>query len=84
MDYGERQDRAEMLVKALRAAPNKTEVVWTDWYGEEYTARRIAEHIEDQSEYGVSIVAIAGFVLQAMLANVQAKVETKTKNEDTK
>lgn len=61
MDYGDRQKRAELLVKWFRADGDK---VVNPNTGE--TGNELAQHIEDQTERGKEVVAVAGFVFQAV------------------
>jgi len=68
MDYGDRQDRALMLVKALREQKDQSKVVYTDYRGQVFTAKDIADYIEEQSDLGRSIVATAGLVIQCLKA----------------
>lgn len=58
MDYGERQERAEMLVKHFREQGD--EVLLNGRTGDQ-----IAQDIEDQNDEGRTTVAIAGLVLFA-------------------
>lgn len=62
MNYGDRQSRAEVLVKAFRARGSETH----DWKGRAFTGAEIACEIEGMTDLGRSLVAVAGFVLHAM------------------
>ena len=68
MDYGERQDRAEALVKAFLQHPDQTGVIYRDPMGRTYTAENIASEVMEETELGKNIVAVAGLVLVAMLS----------------
>jgi hypothetical protein len=61
MDYGERQERAEFLVKTLREHPDR---VWRD-----KTFAEMASEVENQTDAGRTLVAISGLVLTALLSN---------------
>jgi hypothetical protein len=61
MDYGERQERAEFLVKALREHPDR---MWRD-----KTFAEMADEIENQTDDGRTLVVISGLVLAALLSN---------------
>ncbi len=63
MNYGDRQDRAEMLVTMFRAS-NTTH----DWNGRSYSSEEIANEIENMTDLGQSLVAVAGMVLAARAA----------------
>jgi hypothetical protein len=60
MDYGDRQERAEILVRTFRAQGSKI------IQGSSLTGEQVANEIENMTEYGKSIVAVAGLVLHAM------------------
>jgi hypothetical protein len=62
MNYGDRQKRAEMIVKAFRS---KGETVFP--LGDRtYTGEEIALEVEGETELGKSLVATAGLVLRAI------------------
>ena len=63
MNYGERQDRAEMLIKMLRKQSDK---IFRDSQSNEYTYDQLASFIEDETEFGQELVAFAGLVIQAL------------------
>lgn len=62
MDYGNRQDKAEILVKAFRNLADKN----VPWSGKNYSGNQIADEIENMTDLGKSLVAVAGFVIQAL------------------
>ncbi len=62
MDYGDRQTRAEGLVKMFRAQPRAT----FPWRDRSYTGAEIADEIEGMTEFGRTLVAVAGFVIEAI------------------
>jgi hypothetical protein len=65
MDYGDRQQRAEYLIKRFRSEPSK---IYRDWKDVFYTYAQIADDIENMTEFGRTIVAVAGLVSYAMNA----------------
>jgi hypothetical protein len=65
MDYGDRQARAEMLVKAFRARGSKT---IRSPRGQILTCEAVAVEIEGMTDLGRDLVAVAGLVLHAMQA----------------
>ena len=65
MDYGNRQKRAEFLLRALRKRPDD-EVVYATSKGE-YTAKQLAFEVENQTKLGSSVVALTGLVIRALL-----------------
>lgn len=60
MDYGDRQERAEYLVKRLRENPTLT------LKGQSITAGELADEIEGMTVRGRGFVAVAGIVQTAM------------------
>jgi hypothetical protein len=60
MDYGDRQERAEMLIKTFRAQGSKI------IQGSILTGEQVADEIENMTEYGKNLVAVAGLVLHAI------------------
>jgi hypothetical protein len=60
MNYGDRQERADMLIKVFCAQGSKIIV------GSSLTGEQIANEIENMTEYGKSLVAVAGLVLHAI------------------
>lgn len=64
MNYGDRQERAEMLVRAFRSQGTKV----FNMQNRAYTSDQIANEIECMTDLGKELVAVAGLVLQAMLS----------------
>ena len=60
MDYGDRQERAEILVRTFRAQGLKI------IQGSDLTGEQVANEIENMTEYGKSLIAVAGLVLHAL------------------
>lgn len=60
MDYGDRQERAENLMQIFRAQGSKV------IKGSNFTGEQIANEIENMTEYGKSLVAVAGLILHAL------------------
>lgn len=60
MNYEERQDRAELLIRTFRAQGSKI------IQGYNLTGEQIANEIETMTDFGKSLVAVAGLVLHAM------------------
>jgi len=66
MDYGDRQDRANLLIKLLREkAKAGSDIIYDDKLGNKYTASEVADNIENQTSLGKQLVAVAGFVFHA-------------------
>lgn len=62
MNYGDRQERAEFLIRTFRAqGPMVIQ-------GSNLTGEQIANEIENMTEYGKSLVAVAGLILHAMVS----------------
>lgn len=61
MDYDNRQDRAEMLVKIFRNLGDKN----IPLHNQNYSGNQIADEIENMTDLGKNLVAVAGFVIQA-------------------
>jgi hypothetical protein len=61
MNYGDRQERALFLIKNLRENPDQTTVV------NGMTRKKLADHIENMTETGKEIVAVAGLVLPVIM-----------------
>jgi hypothetical protein len=74
MNYGDRQDRALYLIKTLRARPNQNEIIYHGYLigadrlnaGTPYSVKEIADNIEQQTELGQELVAVAGIVFTAL------------------
>lgn len=64
MDYGDRQERAEMLIKVFRSKGQ--EKFPNVMPGRELSGEEVASEIENMTPLGKSLVAVAGFVIQAM------------------
>lgn len=64
MDYGSRQARAEFLVRVFRAQGAASFDAGTAFTS--MTGAEIADHIENMTDQGKTLVAIAGFVLRAL------------------
>ena len=60
MDYGDRQDRAEIIVKLFRERANTKPYPKSN-----HTYGQMADEIENMTELGREVVAVAGFVFQA-------------------
>lgn len=65
MDYGDRQARAEWLVGCLKRHPDQQQIIYRDFKGQGYRPSEILAHVVEQTELGRSILAVAGFWLQA-------------------
>jgi hypothetical protein len=65
MNYGARQERAEMLVQVFR---RRGDLPLPPFGGRVYTGSEVADEIEAMSDLGRGIVAVGGFVLQALNA----------------
>lgn len=61
MDYGDRQDRAEILVQSFRESVRQYPV-----RGELLSGPEVANEIEQMTDLGRDLVAVAGLVLYAM------------------
>lgn len=72
MDYGDRQERAEYLVKILRERGNEVVDIATSRTGND-----LAQNIEDQTEEGHTLVAVAGLVFHAMANDLRKAVQGK-------
>lgn len=62
MDYGERQERAQMLIDILK---QKSQNIFTI-NNRTYTGKQVVEEIESMTDLGKSIVATAGLVFRAV------------------
>lgn len=62
-DYGDRQERADHLIRILRASPDHP---YVDMRGQSWMPRELANEIEDGTEMGQTILAVGGFVIQAL------------------
>jgi len=67
MNYDDRQERAEMLVKTFRGHGLKI----FDLNGKSYTGNRVADEIENMTDLGKNLVAIAGIVLHAIMIKLK-------------
>jgi hypothetical protein len=65
-DYGDRQERADYIMQALRANSDKTCCI--GHLGAPYTYAEIADQIEKGTELGRTVVAVGGLVYQALNA----------------
>lgn len=61
MDYGDRQERALFLIKNLRSNPDQTTKV------NGMSRKELADHIENMTEKGQEIVAVAGLILPIIM-----------------
>jgi hypothetical protein len=61
MNYGDRQERALFLIKNLRENPDQT----TQING--MSRKELADHIENMTETGREVVAVAGLVLPIIM-----------------
>ena len=66
-DYKDRQPRVDYLLKALRDRP-QDEPIHVDHTGRSRTPAEVAQEIEDGTEFGRGLVAVAGLVFQALKA----------------
>lgn len=62
MNYGDRQERAEMLSKTFRAQSQKV----FSWKDQRYTGEEIALEIEGMTDLGKALVATAALVMDAL------------------
>jgi hypothetical protein len=65
-DWGERQERADYLLKILHKDPDRIAKFPLDH--RQYTYAEVADHIERGTVVGREVMAVAGIVLQAMSA----------------
>jgi hypothetical protein len=65
-DYGDRQERADHIMKALRSNPDK--IYRGGPPGSPYTYAEIADQIEKGTQLGRTVVAVGGLVFQALKA----------------
>jgi len=69
-NWGERQERVNLLLKWLREYPDQEKILWHTNVGSgifhDYRAKDIHDQIIEGTDLGVSIVAAAGLVLQAL------------------
>ena len=63
-DWGERQERADHLIKILRKSPDKIAQFPLDH--RKYTYEEVADHIEKGTVVGREVMAVAGVVFQAI------------------
>jgi hypothetical protein len=66
----DRQERVDFLLKCLREYPDQDKVIYRDHQGVGYRASELFAHIADGTKLGTSLVAVAGFVLQAYSSGV--------------
>ncbi len=64
MDYGDRQDRALYLIKRFREAGDNGKA-YTDYKGRVYTPAQMADEIEQETDLGKTMLAVAGIVFAA-------------------
>ena len=62
MDYGDRQERALFLIKNLRENPDQTTKVLG------MSRKELADHIENMTEIGKEVLAVAGLVLPIIMS----------------
>lgn len=65
MDYGDRQTRAEMLVKSFRKQGDKVYPLQGYQGRTSITGAEMADEIEKMTPVGRNIVAVAGLVIEA-------------------
>jgi len=64
MNYGTRQERAELLVKRFR----ELAVLEPDGKFQDHSYAEIADEIERQTDFGRGVVYVGGLVLRALAA----------------
>jgi hypothetical protein len=80
MDYGERRDRAERLVRILRENPDMKPYknVTT---GQVYSPAEVADEIENMTLVGKTLVAVAGLVECALVNDPELRARVREKGQ---
>ena len=74
MNYGDRQDRAEFLLKTLRSKPDQSKIGYIDSITKrKYSIADLIKEFENQTELARELLAVAGLVLPALAYRNQEK-----------